>query len=195
MYKRKQKGPPSFLSLTKSSRSDKSNVPGSISEAVIEENIENHPVKTKQSILVPTLANFRSFQDNVPAPANADAGAEADAHFLIPASQQTSQRRYFSQRSNMNRSQAVGTQNTTSRKVPSSYFENSLLRCGVIFDNPQYFIIGCDHINFVNKLRTMLRSAPDYPTNIERFLTGLREYMKEEQQMAKVLTVCMVGMK
>lgn len=61
------------------------------------------------------------------------------------------------------------------------------------FDHPQYIVIGCDHITFVNKLRTMLESASDYPANIERFVCGLKEFMKDEQQMTKVLTVCMVN--
>lgn len=107
----------------------------------------------------------------------------------------TTQRRYFSQRSNANRTQAslsvAGV--STTRKIPTTYFENTLLRCGVIFDNPMYIVLGCDHINFVNKLRTMLESAPDFPENVNRFVSGLRDYMKDEQQMSKVLTVCMVG--
>ena len=110
---------------------------------------------------------------------------------------ETTQRRYFSQRSNANRSQTSSflglPGNTTNvRRIPNSYFENTLLRCGVTFDHPQYIVIGCDHITFVNKLRTMLESASDYPENIERFVTGLKEFMKDEQQMTKVLTVCMV---
>lgn len=118
---------------------------------------------------------------------------------MIPASQQaasTTQRRYFSQRSNCNRSQSINqTTTTTARKVPSSYFENTLLRCGATFDNPQYIILGCDHIAFVAKLRTMLDTAPDFPENVDRFLAGLREYMeKDEQQMNKMLTVCMINL-
>lgn len=116
---------------------------------------------------------------------------------MIPASQQPAptQRRYFSQRSNCNRSQTINQTTTSStRKVPNSYFENTLLRCGVTFDSQQSIILGCDHIAFVAKLRTMLDTAPDFPENVDRFLTGLREYMeKDEQQMTKMLTVCMIN--
>lgn len=109
----------------------------------------------------------------------------------------TSQRRFYSQRSNANRSQltlGVATnQGASVRRIPNSYYDKTLLRCGVTFDNPQYIVIGCDHINFVNKLRTMLETSPDFPENVDRFVSGLRDYMKDEQQATKVLTVCMVG--
>lgn len=60
------------------------------------------------------------------------------------------------------------------------------------FDNPQYIVLGCDHINFVSKLRIMLESAPDYPENIERFVAGLRDFIKDELELTKMLSVCMV---
>lgn len=116
----------------------------------------------------------------------------------FPASQQTqmSQRRYFSQRSNFNRSQNTTTQSNSttsgSRKVPHSFVENTLLRCGVTMDDSQYFVLSSDHITFVNKLRNMLTSSPDYPANVDKFVQGLKTFIKDETQLIKMLSVCMV---
>lgn len=39
----------------------------------------------------------------------------------------------------------------------------------------------------------MLESAPDHPQNVDRFIAGLKDFLKEEQQLMKVLTVCMIN--
>lgn len=49
------------------------------------------------------------------------------SQFSVPASQMCSQRRYLSQRTNLQKSQSA----RTSRRVPVNYFEHVLLQCQV----------------------------------------------------------------
>lgn len=53
-------------------------------------------------------------------------------------SQAPSQRRYFSQRSNIGGTQS----NRTIKKIPSSYYESVLMKCGVDLDNTDIIVIG-----------------------------------------------------
>lgn len=113
-----------------------------------------------------------------------------DDDFAVPASQVVQPSRYISQRSAMIRSQMTYTQTT-----PLSYYESVLNRCGVEFTSRKSDIshtLNCDHLKFVIRLRRELTSHPKYPENIQNFLSGLIETMKDGKQLAKILSGCMV---
>lgn len=111
--------------------------------------------------------------------------------FQVPASQFVQQSRYISQRSVRMRTQLSMTQQT-----PMSYFESVLSRCGVeITDRNSEisYTLNCDHLKFVIRLRKELMSHSKYPENVQNFLGGLIDSMRNQMQLVKVLSGCMVG--
>lgn len=94
------------------------------------------------------------------------------SQFSVPASQMNSQRRYLSQRSNLQKSQSA----RTSRRMPTNYFESVLLKCQLDLDaDPASVVLRCEPIGFVRTLRNMLRGSGDYPKNIKDFVHGLEQ--------------------
>lgn len=113
-----------------------------------------------------------------------------DDDFQVPASQFVQQSRYISQRSVRMRTQLSMTQQT-----PMSYFESVLSRCGIELtarNSEISYTLNCDHLKFVIRLRKELTSHAKYPENVQNFLSGLMDSMKNQTQLVKVLQGCMV---
>lgn len=109
----------------------------------------------------------------------------------IPASQFLMPSRYISQRSVRMQSQLSLTQST-----PSSYFESALQKSGVQLtgrDSEVSYTLSGDHLKFVRELRKELKSHPKYPENVQTFLKGLADSMRNQTQMIKLLSGCIVG--
>lgn len=109
---------------------------------------------------------------------------------FVPPSQTIQPSRYISQRSAILRSQLTITQQT-----PSTYFEGVLSRCGVELtarNSEISYALNCDHLKFVIRLRKELTSHPKYPENVQTFLSGLIDAMKNQTQLIKILSGCMV---
>lgn len=114
-----------------------------------------------------------------------------DDDFVVPTSQVMQPSRYISQRSALLRSQISYTQQT-----PMSYFESVLNRCGVMMSDRNCDIslkLNCDHLKFVIRLRRELTAHPKYPENVQTFLSGLLDVMKNSNQMTKILSSCFVS--
>lgn len=114
-----------------------------------------------------------------------------DNDFQVPASQFVQQSRYISQRSVRMRTQLSMTQQT-----PMSYFESVLSRCGIEVtarNSDVSYTLNCDHLKFVIRLRKELTSHAKYPENVQNFLSGLVDSMRNHTQMVKVLQGCMVS--
>lgn len=127
-------------------------------------------------------------QATQPAPAGRIASIDED--FQVPASQFVQQSRYISQRSVRMRTQLSMTQQT-----PMSYFESVLSRCGIELtarNSEISYTLNCDHLKFVIRLRKELKSHSKYPENVQNFLSGLIDSMKNQTQLVKVLSGCMV---
>ncbi|KXJ74259.1 hypothetical protein RP20_CCG014050 [Aedes albopictus] len=109
------------------------------------------------------------------------------SQFSVPASQMNSQRRYLSQRSNLQKSQSA----RTSRRMPTNYFESVLLKCQLDLDaDPASVVLRCEPIGFVRTLRNMLRGSGDYPKNIKDFVHGLEQASKNRDSFRKLLECC-----
>uniref|UniRef100_A0A182SBH1 Uncharacterized protein n=1 Tax=Anopheles maculatus TaxID=74869 RepID=A0A182SBH1_9DIPT len=109
--------------------------------------------------------------------------------FSVPASQAASQRRYLSQRSNLQRSQVV----KPGRRPPTNYYESVLLMAGLSLDEPGgVVVLKCEPIVFMHKLKNVLRTNADYPTNVDRFLAGIESTMKDRTSFLKLLECCQV---
>ncbi|XP_049295693.1 Fanconi anemia group D2 protein homolog [Anopheles funestus] len=111
------------------------------------------------------------------------------SQFSVPASQAASQRRYLSQRSNLQRSQVV----KPGRRPPTNYYESVLFMAGLSLDEPGgVVVLKCEPIVFMHKLKSVLRTNADYPTNVERFLAGIETTMKDRTCFLKLLECCQV---
>lgn len=109
----------------------------------------------------------------------------------VPASQFVMPSRYTSQRSVRMQSQLSATQLT-----PSTYFESVLQKCGIRLTarhSDHSYTITCDHMKFVNNLRSELKSHARYPENVQSFLNGLSDAMRNQIQMTKLLSGCIVS--
>lgn len=112
-----------------------------------------------------------------------------DDDFIVPSSQVIQPSRYISQRSAL-RSQISNTQQT-----PMSYFESVLSRCGVNLtarNSDISYTLNCDHLKFVVRLRRELTSHPKHPENIQTFLSGMLDTMKNSKPLTKILSGCTV---
>lgn len=115
-----------------------------------------------------------------------------DDIFAIPPSQTMQPSRYISQRSARMRSQLT----STTQQTPMTYFESVLSRCGVILTSrisDVSYTLNCDHLKFVIRLRKELSSHPKYPENVQNFLNGLLDSMRNQIQLTKLLSECMVS--
>uniref|UniRef100_A0A182YL09 Fanconi anemia group D2 protein n=1 Tax=Anopheles stephensi TaxID=30069 RepID=A0A182YL09_ANOST len=111
------------------------------------------------------------------------------SQFSVPASQAASQRRYLSQRSNLQRSQVV----KPGRRPPTNYYESVLFMAGLSLDEPGgVVVLKCEPIVFMHKLKSVLRTNADYPTNVDRFLAGIEATMKDRTSFLKLLECCQV---
>uniref|UniRef100_A0A182N3J7 Fanconi anemia group D2 protein n=1 Tax=Anopheles dirus TaxID=7168 RepID=A0A182N3J7_9DIPT len=111
------------------------------------------------------------------------------SQFSVPASQAASQRRYLSQRSNLQRSQVV----RPGRRPPANYYESVLFMAGLSLDEPGgVVVLKCEPIVFMHKLKSVLRNNADYPANVDRFVTGIEATMKDRSHFLKLLECCQV---
>uniref|UniRef100_A0A182W1S1 Fanconi anemia group D2 protein n=1 Tax=Anopheles minimus TaxID=112268 RepID=A0A182W1S1_9DIPT len=111
------------------------------------------------------------------------------SQFSVPASQAASQRRYLSQRSNLQRSQVA----KPGRRPPTNYYESVLFMAGLSLDEPGgVVVLKCEPIVFMHKLKSVLRTNADYPANVDRFLAGIETTMKDRACFLKLLECCQV---
>ncbi|KAM7362212.1 fancd2 [Cochliomyia hominivorax] len=109
----------------------------------------------------------------------------------IPASQEPTQR-YLSQRSTI--AATLGrTQSriNSSQRPPNTYFELALMKAGVQLDESENFVLVCDHVTFVNKLRLLLDKNQNFQDNLNMFITGLRDAWSKYS--LKLLTGCTIS--
>ncbi|XP_058055359.1 Fanconi anemia group D2 protein homolog, partial [Anopheles bellator] len=108
----------------------------------------------------------------------------------VPASQAPSQRRYLSQRSNLQRSQVV----RTGRRPPANYYESVLHMSGLSLEEPGgAVVLKCEPIVFMHKLKSVLRTNVDYPANIDRFIAGIEAITAGNRtNFSKLLECCQV---
>lgn len=142
--------------------------------------------------------NLPPSQPNQPSQSSQVASSQAqsgiisnDDNFAIPPSQTMQPSRYISQRSARMRSQLT----STTQQTPMTYFESVLNRCGVMLtarNSEVSYTLNCDHLKFVIRLRKELSSHPKYPENVQSFLNGLLDSMKNQTQLTKLLSECMV---
>lgn len=105
---------------------------------------------------------------------------------IIPASQQPPSQLYISQRNILCRTNSK----TQSRsRLPTSYYETVLMKCGVDLDKPNAFHLSIDHNQLVKKLRTILMENAENPQN---FLKSLEENIKNLNLFVKLLSGVMV---
>ncbi|KAM8706214.1 hypothetical protein ACLKA7_010484 [Drosophila subpalustris] len=113
----------------------------------------------------------------------------------IPASQEQTQR-FLSQHSialaaTLGRTQSSSKINCS--RQPNSFFEMVLINAGVQLDNGDTFVLSCDHIAIVAKLRDILVRSPKYPDNIETFKAGLNVALAPKSKIAqKLLSGCTI---
>lgn len=113
----------------------------------------------------------------------------------IPASQEQTQR-FLSQHSlalaaTLGRTQSSSRINSS--RQPNSFFEMVLLNAGVQLDQADTFVLSCDHIAIVSKLRDILVRSPKYPENIATFKTGLNVALAPKSKLAqKLLSGCTI---
>lgn len=171
------------------------------SKSIISENlstissISNPPITSTPNEPVAGPSHTQHERENVP-PSQSIASQRHpviisnDDDFAIPPSQAIQPSRYISQRSARMKSQLSYTQQT-----PSTYFESVLSRCGVLLsarNSDVSYKLNCDHLKFVIRLRKELTSHPKYPENVQNFLSGLIDIMKNQTQLIKILSGCMV---
>ncbi|XP_030369940.1 Fanconi anemia group D2 protein isoform X2 [Scaptodrosophila lebanonensis] len=113
----------------------------------------------------------------------------------IPESQEQTQR-FLSQRS-MVLAATLGRTQSSSRvncsRQANSYFELELVKAGVQLDEGDTFVLPCDHIAIVAKLRDNLVRAHNYPENVYMFKTGLSTALSSTSKLAqKLLTGCTI---
>lgn len=80
-----------------------------------------------------------------------------------------------------------------SQRTPLSYFERVLQKCGIILSQSltdNSYVLGCDHMEFVIALRSELYANPQFPENIQQFISGLQDAMKSRQHLLKFLIGC-----
>lgn len=54
-------------------------------------------------------------------------------------------------------------------------------------------MLEIDHIGFVRKVRQKLRSATNYPENVQEFIRGLEESININSGLTKLLGICKVN--
>ncbi|XP_073815806.1 fancd2 isoform X2 [Musca autumnalis] len=109
----------------------------------------------------------------------------------IPCSQEPTQR-YLSQRSTI--AATLGrTQSrlNSSQRPPNTYFELVLMKAGVQLDEGENFVLSCDHVAFVSKLRDLLDKNQNFKDNYEMFRNGLRDSWSKFA--LKLLTGCTIS--
>uniref|UniRef100_A0A1I8P4T9 Fanconi anemia group D2 protein n=1 Tax=Stomoxys calcitrans TaxID=35570 RepID=A0A1I8P4T9_STOCA len=109
----------------------------------------------------------------------------------IPASQEPTQR-YLSQRSTI--AATLGrTQSriNSSQRPPNTYFELVLMKAGVQLNEGDNFVLSCDHVAFVSKLREQLDRNQNFKDNFEMFKNGLRDSWS--RFALKLLTGCTIS--
>lgn len=182
------------------------------SKSTISENLStissatNPPITSTPNAPVPGPSNRENLPPSQPSqpnpssqPSQSVASSQAqfaivsnDDNFAIPASQTMQPSRYISQRSARMRSQLT----STTQQTPMTYFESVLNRCGVMLtarNSDVSYTLNCDHLKFVIRLRKELSSHPKYPENVQNFLNGLLDSMKNQTQLTKLLSECMVS--
>lgn len=160
-----------------------SNVQSSVnqSKSVLSPIVENHPPKQRRIEHADPKEYVQAQEEN----------NEEDllgSQEPIPASQPPTQRRYLSQRSTLCR-----TQSKTMNRAPNSYFEMVLMKAGAELDDPESYILSCDHLTFVNRFRNQLKNHQDFPNNVKTFMEGLEEVIKSHSTLVKLLSGCVIS--
>lgn len=113
----------------------------------------------------------------------------------IPASQEQTQR-FLSQHSIALAATLGRTQSSlkiNSSRQPNTFFEMVLINAGVQLDNGDTFVLSCDHIAIVSKLRDILVRSPKYPENIDTFKMGLNQALSPKSKIIqKLLSGCTI---
>lgn len=193
MYKGKRYRIGSGIRRMESSKNSITSIPENMSTI---SSVTNPPITSTPNEPIAGPSNAVNERKNLPPSQPAPSQRQPviisnDDDFAVPASQVMQPSRYISQRSALIRSQLSNTQQT-----PSSYFDSVLGRCGVVFtarNSDISYSLNCDHLKFVVRLRRELTSHPKYPENIQTFLSGLTESMKNPTQFNKVLSGCIVS--
>ncbi|ALC46708.1 Fancd2 [Drosophila busckii] len=142
------------------------------------------------SIKIPRLAPGEKIDASIQPMATNESEEEK-----IPASQEQALR-FLSQHSiaiaaTLGRTQSSSKIN--SARQPNSFFEMVLVNAGVQLDQPDTFVLCCDHIAIVSKLRDILVRSPKYPENIETFKNGLNNALAPKSKIAhKLLSGCTI---
>lgn len=56
------------------------------------------------------------------------------------------------------------------------------------------YVSACNHLNFVTKVRDLLRSSDNYPDNIKDFISGVTDAMKTHLHLTKLFTGCKLSL-
>ncbi|EDV91108.1 Fanconi anemia group D2 protein [Drosophila grimshawi] len=149
-----------------------------------------NPIDENATIKIPRVASVQKTDDTIDALLAGESEEEK-----IPASQEQTQR-FLSQHS-IALAATLGRTQSSSRincsRQPNSFFEMVLLNAGVQLDQENTFVLSCDHIAIVAKLRDILSRSPKYPENIETFKAGLNAALAPKSKLAqKLLSGCTI---
>lgn len=112
---------------------------------------------------------------------------------IVPPSQIIPVSCYVSQRSILQHTQSY-LSGTTTQRTPLSYFERVLQKSGILLSSSSetFYTLSCDHLQFVIALRNELHANPQFPENIQQFVSGLVDSIKTQPQLVKMLSGCVV---
>lgn len=154
----------------------------------------NEPIPGPSNVLTERTNKARNNQSpdrKTTSTTSKSSNVPSDDSPVIPASQFIEPSRYISQRSVRMRSQL----SAITQQTPLTYFESVLKACGVQFtarNTDISYTLNCDHLTFVSNLRKEFKSHQSYPENIQDFLSGLLDMMKNQTQLIKLLSGCIV---
>ncbi|XP_060649460.1 LOW QUALITY PROTEIN: Fanconi anemia group D2 protein [Drosophila nasuta] len=147
-----------------------------------------NPIDENATIKIPRLSTVDKADDAIES-------FSRESEENIPASQEQTQR-FLSQHS-IALAATLGRTQSSSRincsRQPNTFFEMVLLNAGVQLDHDDTFVLSCDHIAIVAKIRDILVRSPKYPDNIETFKTGLNAALAPKSKLAqKLLSGCTI---
>lgn len=60
--------------------------------------------------------------------------------------------------------------------------------------NRKNYVLACNHLNFVTKVRDLLRSSDNFPDNIKDFVSGVADAMKTYMSLTKLFGGCKLSL-
>lgn len=57
-----------------------------------------------------------------------------------------------------------------------------------------FYVSACNHLNFVTKLRDLLRGNDNFPSNIKDFISGVNDAMNTHMNLTKIFTGCKLSL-